>query len=408
MERENITKKNSKCRWVKPISAYEAELLSNGIQLTEEVFGIGVQLKALGNNDNNESEQTTTEQLLESINQENICLDANKEDQYVDQNDCLTEVFSDGTCERVIDMAKSYYKIYNQLTSKYKSSSIINSRHMHLMNKAFFLFCNSQTDKAYEPEGLADSLASSVKSHGFNIVNILPDGNCFFSAVGFQILQILESSSSVSDHPFTNKLKEIGITPQTPLDEIVYILRNEIVSEWLGERRSEYEPFVASSGIAYEEQVRNFLINGFFDNDVGNTMVLAASNLLQIPIVVFTTMENFPVLSAVPSSSIIQDINIYLAYNHIGAGHYDALSSAASSNVSTATQVSTANDVQSRSNSAQSFTSCRCGRGASQKDEFCNSYSSGCKCFREMRECSSCNCKGCNNPYGKKVRNANI
>jgi len=60
---EKILQKNSKCRWVKPISAYEAELLSNGIQLTEEVFGIGVQLKALGNNDNNDTEQTTTEQL---------------------------------------------------------------------------------------------------------------------------------------------------------------------------------------------------------------------------------------------------------------------------------------------------------------------------------------------------------
>ena len=53
-------------------------------------------------------------------------------------------------------------------------------------------------------------------------------------------------------------------------------------------------------------------------------MVLAVSNVLQVPFIIFTTMENLPVISSILATELFCKMPLYLAFTHIGAGHYDA------------------------------------------------------------------------------------
>ena len=52
--------------------------------------------------------------------------------------------------------------------------------------------------------------------------------------------------------------------------------------------------------------------------------------------------------------------------------------------------------------------SCRCGQGARKKESSitsCDNFKKRCKCFQKLKGCTdNCQCLGCENPYGKKVK----
>ena len=201
------------------------------------------------------------------------------------------------------------------------------------------------------------------------------DGDCYFSSVSFQLSQILTSGKNTD---FAKRLETLGMTASLSQREIVQTLSRLLVEKWLGQRRNEYEPFVSISGFSYELQAREFLTEGHFDSEIGNAMVLAVSNILQIPLITFSTMENLPVLTSIPTTKTVFEIPLYLAFTHAGRGHYDAL------------VLHDSLPVDERPTQPVSV-SCRCGQGsgAGKSKEVCNSYSSGCKCFQAIQACEN-------------------
>ena len=135
-------------------------------------------------------------------------------------------------------------------------------------------------------------------------------------------------------------------------------LRRLVVDEWLGQRRNVYEPFVTLSGLSYELQAREFLNAGHFDSEIGNAMV---------PFINFTMVENLPVISSSPTTESFYEMPLYLAFTHIGEGHYDAVVLQDSSMIKE-------NQVEGKNNLLQQTllhksepVSCRCGQGRSGK-----------------------------------------
>jgi len=139
-------------------------------------------------------------------------------------------------------------------------------------------------------------------------------------------------------------------------------------------------------------------------------MPLAASNALRIPIVVFTSMLNFPVLPVSPREIVLSENPIFLTYDMNYAGHYDAVDSIPQLTMAqeVCQPLSTQNTAPSRPESVP-LVSCRCGQGAKRKKEgsmSCHEYRSGCKCFQNVLGCNdNCQCINCCNPRG---RNLNI
>ena len=64
-----------------------------------------------------------------------------------------------------------------------------------------------------------------------------------------------------------------------------------------------------------------FIQNGYFDSELGNTMVLGLSNALSIPFIVFSSMPYNPVIHVTPRNTTVP-VPIYVAYNY---GHYHAV-----------------------------------------------------------------------------------
>ena len=142
---------------------------------------------------------------------------------------------------------------------------------------------------------------------------------------------------------------------------------------------------------------QKFIQRGVFDCELGNSVLLALSNVLKCPIVIFTSIDTYPVIPLIPREAPLSAVPIYVAFNQSGKGHYDAI------NVS---QIEANISVKIQTKSIEN--PCRCGLGSDKNTEkaFCTDYSSRCKCFQKIQGCGdNCRCRNCNNPYGKRVTN---
>ena len=105
---------------------------------------------------------------------------------------------------------------------------------------------------------------------------------------------------------------------------MIGILRQCLVDEWL-DNPSEYAPFITSNEKKFENMAKEFLTPGHFASEIGNSMPMAMSNVLSLPIAIFTGMKNMPIILVTRLSNVASDVPICLAYEHTGTGHYDYL-----------------------------------------------------------------------------------
>jgi len=76
-----------------------------------------------------------------------------------------------------------------------------------------------------------------------------------------------------------------------------------------------------------------------FSGEIGDLMASTLANVLKSPFALFTSIPNFPLLSLV---SCLYDSNgiIYLAFDNIGCGHYDAIVDASMQSVKKSSHIS--------------------------------------------------------------------
>ena len=67
-----------------------------------------------------------------------------------------------------------------------------------------------------------------------------------------------------------------------------------------------------------------FLENGYFTGLLANTMITALSNLLKIPIIIFSSIECHPIIVINPRE-VSCSLPVLVAFNQNGLGHYDGL-----------------------------------------------------------------------------------
>ena len=149
-------------------------------------------------------------------------------------------------------------------------------------------------------------------------------------------------------------------------------------------------------GQCISQQIDMFLRDGFFNSELGNTMVLALANALGIPITVFSSMTHYPVININPRHMNVP-LPVFIAYNHSGCGHYDGV---------VASPEQTPSHIV---NAASVPKGCYCGKSKSDRQGSCYpikikyTETLRCPCLKEKVACSAvCCCKDCKNPYGKK------
>ena len=216
--------------------------------------------------------------------------------------------------------------------------------------------------------------------------------------------------------PLNQHLRLLGIeADKTDVRTIGQTLRELTVKKFLGVHRDEYVSYLDLTHREHFENMANKFNNkGCFDCELGNATPLALADVLQVPLIIMSSTENFPVIPVIPRKTLT-NAPMYITYQRIGAGHYDATIEThqepialSSSAVTTPTTPGLLKDHLPSENVHNQLAAvgCRCGKGnANNKQErtFFRVYKDGCKCFQTIKGCTStCGCFNCGNPYGER------
>lgn len=227
-------------------------------------------------------------------------------------------------------------------------------------NPNFLFFTKSSLTLFHS--GLVSNKESSTLDNvlsNFNMVrvNVLPNGNCFFLSIAYAIVNSIIPNKAISND-LASHLESLGLMNCKDTNEMSHKLRELIVHEWIS-HPEDYQPFIGV-GQLLDHEASLFLNDGYFASELGNCMALAMANLLSLPIVVITQMESMSVVPVTPRETL-QCLPIFVAFDHSGEGHYDAVAHSTSHSVATETKSCSVNST------ATDPESCRCGQGAKKR-----------------------------------------
>lgn len=140
-----------------------------------------------------------------------------------------------------------------------------------------------------------------------------------------------------------------------------------------------------------QSEAEHYLNYGEFAGNLGDLMVVTLSNILHTPIAILISIPNLPLICITPVTQVESTIQLYLAYNHVGSGHYDYVPPSPSNSVI---------------KTPLKMKGCYCGRKKEFKGISCSSDVIGhckCPCAKQGKPCQHyCRCKGCSNLHGTR------
>ena len=246
---------------------------------------------------------------------------------------------------------------------------------------SFYMHCSASSQDT-EEQAHHQRLSNILLACNLHMHKIAGDGNYCFS---FSLSKIISQMNDQSKEFL--RQKGIEFEASTDINNIAMTLRQLSVQEWLN-NSYRYEPFLC--GVNIKEEAPKFLDRSTFQGDLGDTMLMCLSNVLQMPIVVFSSLSYHPIFCITPEVQTIS-VPLMVAYNQYGAGHFDGV-------------------VQNESTSthADDHTVCTCGKSDKSTKEHCcevkHKYTSSinCPCLKQKRGCGkNCKCRNCANIHGK-------
>lgn len=232
-------------------------------------------------------------------------------------------------------------------------------------------------------QGQTSYLDTVLNSWNFERVSVNGDGSCLFTSVASTLVRRVEKKDTV----VIQLLLQLGV-PEVNLNDISCIgrlLRVKMVEEWI-QNIEYYQGFLTED---LSDIAQDFLDSSQFSGNAGDLMVLTLSNILQMPITIFTSAQNMPLVCILPTTQALLSTHpICLAYTQDSdgsPGHYDYV-------------VESSSPTQPKRKALK----CTCGRKRdSESALICSTIR--CPCYREKKTCSKlCTCKHCNNHFGKR------
>ena len=144
-------------------------------------------------------------------------------------------------------------------------------------------------------DGGLRQLQSVLSSWNFKRVPVPGDENCLFTAIALAIFHHMQGT----DQMLIQRLSTLGLPMEQmhDINSIDKLLRTCMVKEWI-ENTDYYQGFVTIDITAVAHQYQS---SGQFSGDLGDLMVLTLANILHMPITVFTSVANMPVICITPA-----------------------------------------------------------------------------------------------------------
>lgn len=218
----------------------------------------------------------------------------------------------------ILDRAQLSLASFQSLVNLSESGTAISHRNFPYLNTSITLFYNSHFSLNRDTDEHDKRIDNILKSWSMSREHIAKDGDCCFRAVARNISKLTETgglSSQAYEH-----LANLGLVN---LDEesLSDSLRVLTVSEWLGKNRPHYESFLTTDN--FDEEVKRFTHKWYFTGELGNLMVLAMANVLKMPIVIFSSLENYPTIPILPRGQLNDMPTLFVSFNAAGCGRYD-------------------------------------------------------------------------------------
>ena len=134
-----------------------------------------------------------------------------------------------------------------------------------------------------------------LSAWNFKSMSVPGDSNCLFTAVAVNLQKVASKSKDLAD-----QLQSLGIqVSKDSIQDIIKKLRKAVVDELLGNNTAEYQSFLSQEQLSTEAQ--HFLKDGEFMGEVGDLMIKALCNVLQTPIILFTSIKGLPIIVSTPT-----------------------------------------------------------------------------------------------------------
>lgn len=305
---------------VRPISKYRGTLEVSGFTPSSERFGI---VKA----DEDEASDVLSSATYSFDVLALQCLILNSFDGHkeAEEQPRSTESnLSQTALKKVIARASNLMSVWELLKTQAVHEVSINPRLLHLMACSLILFSRNECaidDRSNHEARLSETLRY-YQLMVYSEKEDTTEADGFFTAVSSGLDSILRSDlpeiESVKQH-----LASIGyhIGEGSSLEDNVSVLRQLISDEWLASEE-EYSKLLVSHMISFSEEAQAFRNRGYFKAEMSNLLPIAAAKVLRVPIIVFTSLQHFPIVPVVPSDAIIIGSCVHVAYNASGFGGF--------------------------------------------------------------------------------------
>ena len=246
-----------------------------------------------------------------------------------------------------------------------------------------FLFVKTRSSNS--PKRTSSHIDNVLKLNGLERVPVLGDGNCFFKST-YNALKDFVDANYILENQGIN-LTELSA------DDFVLKLREIMVDEWL----THMEEYIGQTTYEYDDYVfeaNQFLQDGYFQSELGDTMVNCLSNALGVSVILFSD-NGTPMQAIRPSRECKIDRPICLVHSSEGAGHYDS-----------AVFLKCQSRFKEEPNKHEKINKkldkgCSCGKNGRDSTMRCTTnekYKTRCPCFLNGKECTSlCRCRNCQN-----------
>ena len=277
--------------------------------------------------DQSEKQKTANKDSEESLNDSvtaematekdsSMSLDLEDNDMLIIADD-IQHLLSDPIAKKLVHTSNQIYRVLDEITNSVndKSANFFDLPFMQMITSNALTSDNS--DGTEVSNNHRSNLTRNLASFGLTSDPVSGDGDCVFSSIVKQLKKLPQSTEEES--PLAAHLLSSG-SGRTE-EEDAYTLRQLFVNNV--QSNELYQVVTGVSPERLNEETELFRERGTFCGNLGDLVVRVCADLLQVPIVVITSLASFPYTTFLPDSVMVST-PLYLAYDATACGHYDA------------------------------------------------------------------------------------
>ena len=238
-------------------------------------------------------------------------------DEMILMADDIKHLLSNVIAKRIVHTSNQLYRVLIKIgnTVKDKSANFFDLPFMQIITQNTLTSDNKQ--EMENSNNHRCNLSRNLASFELTIDPVSGDGDCVFTSIVRQLRrhpEFIENEPSLTAH-----LAALGLSGSEKDD--AYSLRQLFVDQV--QSNEMYQMMTGVDPGRLNEETELFRERGTFCGNLGDLVVRVCADVLQIPVVVITSLASFPYTSFVPAD-LIATTPLYLAFDATACGHYDA------------------------------------------------------------------------------------